>query len=371
MEFELSEEQVEFQKNIRRVISERSPLPIVREVVKTESGWDAELWAQMSEQMGLPGLLVPEEYDGAGATLSEATLVMEELGRGLVPSPFFATTAFGVVPILTFGTEEQKASLLPAIAAGEVTVTTALTEPSGNWGPDGVTMTAVSAAGGVTLTGTKAFVIDGHTADTIIVVALTGKDQYGLFLVDGDAAGLTRTKVTTLDLSRPMATLEFNKVAATALGEPGNWDRISHVLDVASTLLSGEMVGSMEAAMNMAVEYAKIRYQFGRQIGSFQGIKHRCAEMAVEVDTARAATMYAAFVGSEGSDELATAALIARATASTGLGFTVSWNVQVHGGIGFTWDHDAQLYYRRGKADELLLGSASEAWMTLADRVGI
>jgi len=370
MQFELSEEQVEFQKSLRRMISDRSPIKKVREVVETEAGWDSSLWQQFSEQAGLPALLVPEEYDGAGATLVEATLAMEELGRGLVPSPYFATTAFGVVPILTFGTEEQKSELLPAIASGELTVTTALTEPSGDWGPDGVGMSVSGSGKAVTLSGTKSFVMDGHTADKIIVVAKSG-DQYGLYLVDGDAKGLTRSKQVTLDLTRPMATLEFDKVAATALGEPGGWERISHVLDVASTLLAGEMVGAMEAAMTMAVEYAKVRNQFSRAIGSFQGIKHRLSEMAIEVDTSRAATWYAAYAGSEGLEDFPMAALVAKATAAAGFAFTGSWTVQVHGGIGFTWDHDAQLYYRKAKSTELLLGSTSDTWLELADRLEV
>ena len=370
MEFELSDEQLEFQKSLRRMISDRSPIKSIREVVKTEAGWDEGLWQQFSEQAGLPALLVPEEYDGAGATLVEAMIAMEELGRGIVPSPFFATTAFGVVPILTFGSDAQKQELLPSIAAGEITVTTALTEPSGNWGPHGVEMVAAGTGATVTLSGTKSFVIDGHTADKIIVVAKTG-DQYGLYVVDGDASGLTRTKQTTLDLTRPMATLEFKNVPATALGEPGSWDRISHVLDVAATLLAAEMVGAMEASMTMAVEYAKVRNQFSRAIGSFQGIKHRLSEMAVEVDTARAATWYAAYAGAEGQDDFATAALVAKATAAAGFAFTASWTVQVHGGIGFTWDHDAQLYYRKAKSTELLLGSTTDTWLELADRIGV
>ena len=370
MQFELSDEQLEFQKSLRRMIGDRSPIKAVREVIKTEAGWDEGLWQQFAEQAGLPALLVPEEYDGAGATLEEAMIVMEEIGRGIVPSPFFATTAFGVVPILTFASETQKQELLPSVAAGEITLTTALTEPSGNWGPDGVEMAAAGSGETVTLSGTKSFVIDGHTADKIIVVAKTG-DLYGLYIVEGDAAGLTRTKQTTLDLTRPMATLEFDNVSATALGEPGSWDRISHVLDVAATLLAAEMVGAMEASMTMAVEYAKVRNQFSRAIGSFQGIKHRLSEMAVEVDTARAATWYAAYAGTQGQDDFPTAALVAKATAAAGFAFTASWTVQVHGGIGFTWDHDAQLYYRKAKSTELLLGSTTDTWLELADRLEI
>lgn len=370
MQFELSDEQVEFQKSLRRMVSDRSPVGRVREVIGTEAGWDPALWTQFSEQAGLPALLVPEEYDGAGATLVEAEIVMEELGRGLVPSPFFATTAFGTVPILVFGSEQQKAELLPRIAAGEITATTALTEPSGGWGPDSIEMTAAGRGDTVRLTGTKSFVMDGHTADKIIVVAKSG-GEFGLYVVDADAAGLTRTKQTTLDLTRPMATLEFEGVEATVLGEPGSWDRISHVLDVAATLLAGEMVGAMEASMTMAVEYAKVRSQFSRPIGSFQAIKHRLAEMAVEVDTARAATLYAAYLGAEGHEEFPATALVAKATAAAGFAFTASWSVQIHGGIGFTWDHDAQLYYRKAKSTELLLGSTSDTWLELADRLEV
>lgn len=370
MQFELDDDQLEFQKSLRRMISDRSPVKTVREVVKTDAGWDEGLWKQFAEQVGLPALLVPEEFDGAGATLVEAMIAMEEIGRGLVPSPFFATTAFGVVPILTFGSEAQKQELLPSVAAGEITMTTALTEPSGNWSPDGVEMAATVSGDTATLSGTKSFVIDGHTADKIIVVAKAG-DQYGLYLVDGDAPGLTRTKQKTLDLTRPMATLEFDKVPATPLGEPGGWDRVSHVIDVAATLLAAEMVGAMEASMIMAVEYAKVRNQFSRAIGSFQGIKHRLSEMAVEVDTARAATWYAAYAGAEGRDDFPTAALVAKATAAAGFAFTASWTVQVHGGIGFTWDHDAQLFYRKAKSTELLLGSTSDTWLQLADRLEV
>jgi alkylation response protein AidB-like acyl-CoA dehydrogenase len=373
MEFTLSPEQEEFQRSLRRFIADRSPLPRVREVAATDRGWDDQLWSQMSQQLGLPSLLVPEEYGGSGATMIEAALAMQELGRGLVPSPYFATTAFGVLPILELGTDTQKAKLLPEIAAGERTVTTALTEPSGVWGPGGVSMRAAAAGDAVTLTGTKAYVIDGHTADSILVVALAPGEggEFGWYLVDGDAPGLSRAKVETLDLTRPMATLELSGTPGVPLGEPVPWSSIAHILDLASSLLAAEMVGGIEAAMTMSVEYAKVRYQFNRPIGSFQAIKHRAAEMAVELDTSRAAMLYAALVAAEGSDELALAAPVAKATAASGFSFAASWNIQIHGGIGFTWEHDAHLYLRRAKADEALLGSVSQYWLELADRIGL
>lgn len=372
MDFLLSAEQQDFQRGLRRFLAERSPLPVVREVVESERGYDPALWSQMSEQLGLPGLIVPEEYGGAGASMLEAALVMEELGRSLVPSPYFATTALGVVPILAVGTEDQKQELLPALAAGERTATLAMSEQGGVLGPEGVTMQAVAVGEGVTLTGTKAYVIDGHSADVVVVAARApGSADIGLYLVDADAAGLKRSREQTLDLTRPMATLEFDATPAVPLGEPISAARMNGILDVASTLLAAEMVGGMEAAMMMAVEYAKVRHQFNRPIGSFQAIKHRCAEMAVETDASRAAVQFAAFAASEGSEELAVAAPLAKATAASAFAFTAAWTIQIHGGIGFTWEQDAHLYYRKAKADEVLLGTTTENWLTLADRIGL
>lgn len=373
MDFALNTEQQDFQKSLRSFLAQRSPLSRVREVVTSDRGWDETLWSQMSDQLGLPSLLVPEEYGGSGASMVEAALVMEELGRSLAPSPYFGTTAFGVVPILAFATEEQKQKLLPEIAAGSHSVTTALTEPGGEWSAGGVAMRAVAAGDGVTLSGTKSYVIDGHTADSIIVIALPPDDatEFGLYLVAADAPGLTRTKVDSLDLTRPMATLEFAGTPAVALGESVPWQRIASMLDVAGVLLAAEMVGAMEAALTMSVEYAKVRKQFNRPIGSFQAIKHRAAEMALEVDTSRAAVRYASLMAAEGNEELAVAAPIAKATAASGLGFTAAWNIQIHGGIGFTWEHDAHLYYRKAKADESLLGTVNQYWLELADRIGL
>lgn len=373
MDFALNSEQQDFQKSLRSFLTQRSPLSRVREVVASDRGWDEALWSQMSDQLGLPSLLVPEEYGGAGASMVEAALVMEELGRALAPAPYFATTAFGVVPLLEFATEEQKQKLLPDIAAGTHTVTTALTEPGRPWGAEGVAMRAVASGEGVTLSGTKSYVIDGHTADSILVVALSPDDAtgFGVYLVAGDAPGLTRVKADTLDLTRPMATLEFAGTPAVPLGEPVQWQRIAAMLDVAGVLLAAEMVGGMEAALTLSVEYAKVRKQFNRPIGSFQAIKHRAAEMALEVDTSRAAVRYASLMAAEGNQELALAAPIAKATAASGFGFTASWNIQIHGGIGFTWEHDAHLYYRKAKADESLLGTVNEYWLELADRIGL
>lgn len=373
MEFALSTEQEDFQRTLRQFITEKSPLAKVREVVERDPGYDPDLWSYMGEQLGLPGLLLTEEYGGSDATMIEVALVMEELGRGLVPSPFFATVALGVVPILLAGSEEQKKELLPAIAAGRHTVTTAISESEAAGAPNGVLMRAAGTRHNITLSGVKTHVIDGHSADSVIVIAAAPDEpaDLGFYLVDGTAPGLVRTRVETFDPTRSMATLQFDEVPAVPLGEAVGSGTVSHFLDVANVLLAAEMVGGIEAAMTMAVEYAKVRHQFNRPIGSFQAIKHRCAEMAVELDTSRAATLYAAHVAAEGSDELAIVAPLTRATAASGFDFAASWNIQIHGGIGFTWEQDAHLYYRRAKADQVLFGSVREHWLQLADRIGL
>ncbi len=374
MDFVLSPEQNDFRQSVRQFVEKMSPLSKVRQVVATAPGYDSDLWSRMSRELGLPSLLIPEEYDGAGATMIEVAIAMEELGRGVVPCPLFATVALGVVPILIGASQEQKKELLPEIAAGTRTVTTAVNEPGNAASFGGVCMRAMEDGEAVTLTGSKAQVIDGHTADTLLVLALPPGDSVEpeLYLVDGDAAGLTRNRVDTLDITRPMATLVFEAVKAVSLSDANGAAVARHAFDVARTLLAAEIVGGIEGALSMSVEYAKMRHQFNRPIGSFQSIKHRCAEMAIELDSARAITLYAAYLAAaEDRPELAKAAPMALATAIAGFDLAASSNVQIHGGIGFTWEHDAHLYYRRAKADSVLLGSIRDQWLDVADRIGI
>jgi alkylation response protein AidB-like acyl-CoA dehydrogenase len=371
--FEFDAEQETFRRSLRRFLSERSPSAAVREAMVSEAGYQPELWAQMSNQLGLPGLLVPEDHGGSGASLLEAAIVMEETGRALACSPFFATTALGVLPLLLAGTPAQQAELLPAIAVGSVTATTAITEPGAAGGLEGIGMRAIADGDGVLLSGTKTQVIDGHTADVVIVVALgpDGSSDLGLYLLRSDAPGLTRTRQETLDLTRPMAILDLDGVRAAPMNVPAGAGVVTHLLDLARTLLAFEMVGGLEAVLAMAVGYAKLREQFGRPIGSFQAVKHRCADMAVELDASRAAAWYAVHAAATRSPELAIAAPLAKATAAAGFSFAAAWNLQIHGGIGFTWEHDAHLFYRRAKASELLLGSVSDHLSILGDRIGL
>jgi alkylation response protein AidB-like acyl-CoA dehydrogenase len=372
VDFALSTEQDDFRRIVCKFLADRSPLTQVRRVANADPGYDPKLWSTMGDQLGLPGLLVPLKYGGSDASVVEAAIVMEELGRSLAPSPFFATAVLGVTAILLTGHDEQKNELLPLIASGKRTVAVAFTDGDRAGAANGTAVNTNRSGAITTLTGTATQVIDGHYADTVVVVAAADDPaRLQLHLVDGGAAGLRRTRVETLDATRPMATLEFDGVSAEPLGDPITRATLSHLIDVANTVLAAEMVGGTEAAMTMAVDYAKIRIQFNRPIGSFQSIKHRCAEMAIELDTARAAALYAAFVAAEGSEELAVVAPLAKATAASAFDFAASWNIQVHGGIGFTWEHDAHLYYRRAAADKVLFGSIQDQWLQLADRIGL
>jgi alkylation response protein AidB-like acyl-CoA dehydrogenase len=372
VDFALNTEQEDFRRIVRKFLADRSALAQVRLVTDSDLGYDAQLWSTMCDQLGLAGLLVPLQYGGSDASVVEAAIIMEELGRSLAPSPFFATAVLGVTAILLAGDDEQNNELLPLVASGKRTVTVAFADGGRAGAANGAGVNIGRSGAVTTLTGTVTQVIDGHHADTVVVVAAADDPaRFPLYLVDGSAAGLRRTRVETLDATRPMATLEFDGVSAVPLGDPIAPATLSHLIDVANTVLAAEMVGALDATMTMAVDYAKLRTQFNRPIGSFQAIKHRCAEMAIELDAARAAALYAAFIAAEGSQELAVVAPLAKATAASAFEFAASWNIQIHGGIGFTWEHDAHLFYRRAVADNVLFGSVQDQWLQLADRIGL
>ena len=252
----------------------------------------------------------------------------------------------------------------------------AITEPNGKWDAWGVELVASGSGDDVTLDGTKSYVIDGHLANLIIVVAraagTSGTDGIGLYAVDGDATGLTRTQLATLDQTRKQAKLDFAGVPARALGDAGNaWPAVEKTLQHASVGLCNEMVGGAQKVLDMSVEYAKVRVQFGRPIGSFQAIKHKCADMLLEVESAKSAAYYAAGTAAEDTDELPVIASLAKAYCSDAYFHATAENIQIHGGIGFTWEHDAHLYFKRAKSSEVLLGDATYHRERLADLIGI
>jgi alkylation response protein AidB-like acyl-CoA dehydrogenase len=376
MNFAFSEDQEALRDTVRKFLESKSPSAEVRRLMETADGYDEGVWKQMGQELGLQSLHIPEEYGGQGYTFVELGIVFEEMGRVLLCAPYFSTVALAANAILNAASTEQKAALLPGIAAGETIATLAFTEDNGRWDAAGITMEARAEGDGYVLDGHKMFVLDGHAANLIIVVArlagTTGEDGIGFFAVDGDAPGLTRTALSTMDQTRKQARLEFTGVAARALDTPGTgWAAMSKTLDHAAVLIANEMVGGAQFVLDMAVQYAKDRVQFGRPIGSFQAIKHKCADMLLEVESAKSAAYYASWTAADDNDELPVVASLAKAYCSDAYFHTTAENIQIHGGIGFTWEHDAHLYFKRAKSSEILLGDATYHRELLAQRIGI
>ncbi len=376
MNFAFSEEQDQLRDVVRRFMEEKSSEEEVRRLMDTEVGYDPNVWAQMANELGLQSLHIPEEFGGQGFSFVELAIVFEEQGRRLLCSPYFATVALATNAILNAGTSDEKAALLPGIASGETIATLAFTEPNGRWDADGITMVAREDGGAWVLDGTKMFVIDGNNADLIVVAAraagTSGEDGISFFTVAGNAQGLTRTALATMDQTRKQSKLEFASVKATPLGAAGQgWSALSKTLDQAAVCLSNEMAGGAQFVLDMSVEYAKVRVQFGRPIGSFQAIKHKCADMLLEVESAKSAAYYSAWAAGEDNEELPVVASLSKAYCSDAYFHATAENIQIHGGIGFTWEHPAHLYFKRAKSSEILLGDATYHRELLAQRIGI
>jgi len=374
-------EQEELRASVRRFLADRAPITAVRELMDTTDGLDAGVWRQAGEQLGLQGIAIPEEYGGAGFTFAEQAIVLEELGAALYGGPYLSSAVLAATALLASADEDARKRYLPGIASGETIATVAFTEEDGSWDPATIRLNATAAsqghdstpslAGDWRLDGRKSFVLDGHTANLILVVARTG-DGLSLFAVAADASGLTRTALPTLDQTRKLARLDFAAVPAALIGSAGDGAAIlSRTLDVAAVAQAAEQLGGAQRALDMAVEYAKVRHQFGRPIGSFQAIKHRCADLLLEVESLRSAVQYAAAAVAEDSAEVPVVASLVKAYASDVYFHVAAENIQIHGGIGFTWEHDAHLYFKRAKASELFLGDASYHREQLATRIGL
>ncbi|MET0628007.1 MAG: acyl-CoA dehydrogenase family protein [Acidimicrobiia bacterium] len=376
MNFAFSEEQDQLRGAVRSFLEAKSPSTEVRRLMDTTEGYDPAVWKQMAQELGLQSIHIPEQYGGQGFSFVELAIVLEEMGRALLCAPYFSSVVLATGAIMNAGDDAQQAALLPGIASGDTIATLAFTEPNGKWDAAGIEMVATQSGDGYTLDGTKMFVLDGHVADLVVVAArlagTTGDDGIALFTVDGDASGLTRTALSTMDQTRKQAKLEFAGVAATPLGTPGNgWAALSKTLDQAAVAIANESVGGAQMVLDMSVEYAKVRVQFGRPIGSFQAIKHKCADMLLEVESGKSAAYYAAWAAAEDNDELPVAASLAKAYCSDAYFHATAENIQIHGGIGFTWEHDAHLYFKRAKSSELLFGDATYHRELLAQRIGI
>ena len=371
MNFAFTDEQEQLREFVRSFLEEKSPESAVREQMDTERGFDPEVWTQMSEQMGLPALTVPEAYGGQGFSRVEQVVVLEEMGRALLCAPYFSSAVLAANTLMHSGDTDAMSAHLPGIASGETRATLAFTEQNGRWDEPGITMAASSADGSWRLDGAKMYVLDGHTADLILVAARTA-GGVSLFAVDADAAGLTRTALSTMDQTRKQAKLTFDSVEAALIGAEGEgWPVLETVLDLASVALAAEQVGGAQRCLEMSVEYAKVRVQFGRPIGSFQAIKHKCADMLLEVESAKSAAYYAGWCAAEMNDELPQVASLAKSYCSEAYFHAAAENIQIHGGIGFTWEHPAHLYFKRAKSSELLFGDPTYHRELLAQRIGL
>jgi alkylation response protein AidB-like acyl-CoA dehydrogenase len=364
-------EQEELRSSVHRFLADRAPVSSVRELMDTADGLDAAVWRQAGEQLGLQGIAIPEQYGGSGFSFAEQAIVLEELGAALYCGPYLASAVLAATALMASGDEAARKAYLPGIASGETIATLAFTEEDGSWEPEAIQLTAGDSGNGWRLDGRKSFVLDGHTASLILVVA-RAEDGLGLFAVDGRAKGLSRTALPTLDQTRKLALLDFASVPATLIGSPRDGAAVlGRVLDIAAIAQAAEQLGGAQRALDMAVEYAKVRHQFGRPIGSFQAIKHRCADLLLEVESLRSAVQYAASAVAEDSAEVPVAASLVKAYASDVYFHVAAENIQIHGGIGFTWEHDAHLYFKRAKASEVFLGDASYHRERLATRIGL
>jgi alkylation response protein AidB-like acyl-CoA dehydrogenase len=372
MKLAMSPEQVELRDSVRRFLADRAPLTRVRELMAADDdSTDPLVWAAAGSQLGLPGIAIPEEYGGAGFSFTEQAIILEELGAALFTGPYLASAVLATTALLASADEAAKHDLLPGIASGETVATLAFTEDDGSWEPDSIRLTAVKHGDQWLLDGHKSFVLDGSTA-SLILVAGAADGGLSLFAVDGAAAGLSRKPLAALDQTRKLARLEFGSVSGRLIGSPGDGAALlAKVLDVAAIALAAEQLGGAQRVLDMAVEYAKIRHQFGRPIGSFQAIKHKCADLLLEVESLRSAVLYAAAAVAEDSPEVPVLASLVKALASDVYFHAAAENIQIHGGIGFTWEHDAHLYFKRAKSSELFLGDSNYHRERLATRIGV
>ena len=361
MDFGFNEEQEMLRQSARGLLEKECPSTAVRRLMEDERGYDADLWRKMAG-LGWTGLVIPEAYGGAGLSYVDLVLVLEEMGQVLLPSPFI-WTAMVAEAIKRAGSEAQKQSLLPKIAAGDLIATVAWMEPSGLWGADGIAMAARKRGNGFTLDGVKLFVNDAHIADYLLVAARTSGKGVTLFALETARAGISIAPLKTMDSTRKLSEVKFDGVkagAADVVGTMGDgWKPLAEVLDRGKVMLAAEMMGGAQKVLDMTVEYAKVRAQFGRPIGSFQAVQHKCANMMIDVEGAKSAVYYAAWAVSNEVAEASLAAALCKAAASDAYRRVSADGIQVHGGIGFTWDHDMHLYFKRAKSSEFTFGDAT------------
>jgi len=369
-----SAEHDQLRRVVREFLSQKSPSRQVRRLMEAGESRDDEVWALLTGQLGLSGIAVPEEYGGSGYGPVELGIVLEEMGRALLVAPYFGTVALAGQALAASGDTEAMRRWLPGIADGSLTAALAVAEDSGSWDLTDVTAAAEPVAeptGGWAVTGTKLFVVDGDTADLLLVVA-RAPDGPGVFAVEGAAAGVDRARLDTLDLTRALASVTLQGAPATRVGadrDATEW--LAEVTNLVLAALAAEQIGGAARCLDLAVEYAKVRQQFGRPIGSFQAIKHKCANLLLEVESGRSAVYHASAAVAGHQPDAALAAALAYAYCSQAFTHAAKECIQIHGGIGYTWEHDAHLYLRRAKSSELLFGPPARQRTRLAELAGL
>jgi alkylation response protein AidB-like acyl-CoA dehydrogenase len=346
MQFGLSESQEFLKNSAREFFVGECPSARMRRLMETDTAYDAALWSKLTHQ-GYTGIMFPEEYGGVGLGKVELMLLMEEAGRALLPGPFFSTVVLAGSVLDSSATAAHKKQYLAPICHGEVRSTVALVEDSANWDPRSLELTANHGK----LTGEKYFVSDAAVADFLLVIA-----RDGVFVVESKARGLKISPMQGMDLTRKLYVVEFTDTPAEKIaGRPS----FSQAFDIATAALAAELVGGMQHTLELTVEYAKTRKQFGKPIGMFQAVQHQCADMYLETESSRSAVYYAGWALEENAPDAATAVSIAKMYASDAARTVGNRGIQIHGGMGFTWENDIHLYYRRAKASETAFGDAT------------
>jgi alkylation response protein AidB-like acyl-CoA dehydrogenase len=372
-EFTFTDEQRQLRAAVKEFCAENIDEQTVRRLMESDPPFDVNVWTRLGTELGVLGLSVPDADGGAGGSLVDQAVAVEELGAALACGPVFGTVFLAIPALVAASSGPVRDGLMPELVEGRRTAAFAVADRAGAFDPSAVSVTA-SRSGEEwteewTLTGTVERVVDGGAADDLLVAA-DGPDGVALYAVDAAADGVHRTSLMTLDLTRPQATIRLADASARVVADPAEAQRvIEHALHVGSALLAVEQVGAAQHLLDLSVEYAKARLQFGRPIGSFQAVKHRLADLLVDLEHARSAAYHAVWALTHGSDDPALAASIAQATASAAFTRAATDTIQVHGGIGFTWEHQAHLYFKRATTDAALLGTPEQHRSRVAELV--
>ncbi|RDH74059.1 acyl-CoA dehydrogenase [Mycolicibacterium moriokaense] len=364
-EFTFTDEQGQLRAAVRKFCADNLDEQTVRQLMASDPPFDETVWARLGAELGVLGLSVPEAAGGVGGTLVDQAVAVEELGASLACGPVFGTVFLAIPALVAAPAGEVRDGLLAELVEGRRTAALAVVDNAGAFDPDSVAVTADGDA----LTGTVERVVDAGAADDLLVAA-RGPDGVALYAVEAAASGVKRSPLGTLDLTRPQASIELSGAPGRLVAGPAEADRvIEHALHVGAALLAVEQVGAGQHLLDLAVDYAKSRLQFGRPIGSFQAVKHKLADLLVDLEHARSAAYHAVWALTDGSDDPALAVSIAQATSSAALSRIAADTIQVHGGIGFTWEHQAHLYFKRAVTDAALLGSAEAHRSRVAELV--